>query len=71
MAILKTLVSARPWYNLTPDLEHTVVNDGQEDDDGDESLTAALAKDGSSLLAYIPSARKLHIDLARNFPRLG
>jgi hypothetical protein len=65
MAVLKRLFDARPWYSLVPDLDHSMVNDGQEDTGGDESLAAALAEDGSTLLAYIPSARPLHVDLSR------
>ncbi len=59
------LFRSRPWYNLTPDVDHKVVTAGLGEFWGLDYLTAAAASDGSTVMAYLPSERTVSVDLSR------
>jgi hypothetical protein len=65
MVHLKTFFSARPWQALVPDLKREVVTGGLGEFNGLDYLTAARTADGSTLMAYLPSAREITIDLSK------
>ncbi len=54
----------RPWHLLVPDEEHRVVVSGVGDlRDGTYAATAR-ATDGSTVLVYLPTARRITVDMA-------
>lgn len=63
MVRLKALFTSRPWYELIPDEKHEVVVDGLGEFRGLDYLTAARTHDGSTVIAYMPTARKIVVDL--------
>jgi len=70
MAYVKFLFESRQWYNLIPDQAHTVVTagygtyaDGGALGDNDYA-TAARTPDGALVMAYMPTARTLTVDMA-------
>jgi len=65
MVHLRTLVASRPWYNLVPDDKHEVVTGGLGEFNGLDYLAAARTKDGGTLIAYLPSARDVIVDLTK------
>jgi hypothetical protein len=65
MVHLKEFFSAHPWYNLVPDQRHSVVTAGLGEFNGMDYLTAALTADGKTLMAYMPTARTVSIDLSK------
>jgi hypothetical protein len=72
LGYMNSLFSARAWYNLVPDQNHTVVTAGygtfgggslfNEDSD---YVTAARVADGSLALAYMPTARSITVDMSQ------
>lgn len=65
MVHVKTLFSSRPWYNLIPDQQHKIVTGGLGEFNGTDYLAAALTSDGAALIAYMPTARTITIDLSK------
>jgi hypothetical protein len=65
MARLKALVDSRPWHTLLPDLEHTAVVAGLGEFFGLDTCAAACAADGSLIVAYLPNARTITVDLGQ------
>jgi hypothetical protein len=65
MVHVKTLFTARPWHDLIPDQRHVVVTGGLGEFNGLDYLAAALTSDGGTLIAYLPSARTITVDLAK------
>lgn len=78
MVHLKRLFSSRPWYDLTPDQfspkpwfelvlaeEPRVVVDGLGEQNGMDFLAAAYTTDRGTLIAYLPTARTVTVNLAR------
>jgi hypothetical protein len=61
MLFLRHLFELRPWYRLVPD--QSVIASGQED--GEDHVQAALADDGSFLLAYLPHGHAVGIHMDR------
>ncbi len=66
------LFSSRAWYNLVPDVNHTVVTSGYgtfENNSGtigaDTYLTAASTPDGTLAIAYMPTVRTITANLAK------
>ncbi len=59
------LFRSRPWHDLVPDKEHKVVTEGLGEFWGLDYLTAAAAPDGSTVMAYMPSARTIKVDLSK------
>lgn len=69
MTHLRALLDPRPWYDLVPDVAHTVVTGGYgtfssighvSDND---FLTAARTPDGALVLVYTPIVRTFTVDL--------
>jgi len=65
MTHLKRLFESRPWWQLVPDVDHKVVTGGLGEFHGLDYLTAAITADGGTLMAYMPSARVITVDLAK------
>ncbi len=70
MGLVKFLFASRPWFNLIPDQAHTVVTAGYGTfaDSGalgdNDYLTAARTPDGALVMAYMPTARTITVDMA-------
>lgn len=65
MVHVKSLFSARAWYDLVPDQSHKIVTGGLGEFNGMDYLAAAMTSDGSALIAYMPTARAITVDLAK------
>lgn len=65
MERLYSFFSARPWYRLIPDEKHQVVIDGLGEFHGLDYLAAARADDGTTVIAYLPSARAFTVDMTK------
>jgi hypothetical protein len=71
LSYVKQLLEPRKWYDLVPDRAHQVLIKGfgkfSKDDPipDDTYATAALTSDGSLLLAYLPTVRKVTIDMSK------
>jgi hypothetical protein len=64
MANLVALFGSRPWYQLVPDQNHTVVTSGYGTFGDDDYVTAASTPDGKLAIAYVPSSsRAVTVDL--------
>jgi hypothetical protein len=61
---LKTLFTALPWHALIPDQSHAVVTGGLGEFNGMDYLAAAQTGDRRILVAYLPTARRVTVDLA-------
>jgi hypothetical protein len=59
------LLRSRPWYDLVPDSDHSVVTGGVGEYWGNDYLSAALARDGTTLMAYMPSARTVTVEMGK------
>jgi hypothetical protein len=65
MVHLKAFTTSRPWYNLVPDQRHQIVTAGLGEFNGMDYLTAAATPDGKTLMAYMPTARTISVDLSK------
>jgi hypothetical protein len=65
MMHLKRLFESRAWPELIPDQKHAVVTAGLGEFNGLDYLAAARASDGSTVIAYMPSRRKVTVDMAK------
>ena len=65
MVHVKTLFSSRAWYDLIPDQQHKIVTGGVGEYNGTDYLAAAITRDGSTLIAYMPTARTITVDLSK------
>jgi uncharacterized protein DUF4038/collagenase-like protein with putative collagen-binding domain len=65
MARLKRFFDAQPWYELVPDDKHEIVTDGLGEFTGLDYLTAARTKDGGTVIAYMPTARPITVDMTK------
>jgi hypothetical protein len=65
MVHLKNLFASRRWYDLVPDVDHVIVTAGLGEFLGLDYLAAARTSDGCSLVAYMPTARPIALELAR------
>jgi uncharacterized protein DUF4038/collagenase-like protein with putative collagen-binding domain len=63
LSYLPALLAGRAWWTLVPDINHTVLTNGVNA--GADQAATARASDGSFVLAYIPFARTVTVDLAR------
>ena len=59
--VMKLLVESRNWYKLVPDYEHRVLTDGYGS--GENYVSAAMAENGETFIAYNPSGNILTVDL--------
>jgi hypothetical protein len=64
MERLGRLFESRRWSELVPDEKHEVVVDGLGEFNGLDLLTAARAADGSTVIAYLPTARKIAVQMS-------
>ena len=60
----------RPWYDLVPDQNHTLVTSGYGTFGDDDYVTAARTPDGKLAMAYVPSGALNH-RRSRNAQRPG
>ena len=65
MARLEALFLSRPWYQLVPDQKHEVVVDGLGEFRGLDYLAAARTEDGETVIAYMPNARPIAVDMTK------
>lgn len=65
MAYVTALFEPRAWYDLVPDQDHTVVTFGFGTFGSNDYVTAARAPDGKLVMAYVPSARTLTVDMSK------
>ncbi|MFN8575102.1 MAG: DUF4038 domain-containing protein [Gemmatimonadaceae bacterium] len=71
IAYVKSLFAPRPWYNLIPDQDHSVVTAGYGtySDSGslaaNDYLTAGRTPDGAWIMAYMPTLRTITVDMSR------
>ena len=65
MARWGDLFGSRPWYELVPDEKHEVVVDGLGEFRGLDYLAAARSNDGSLVMAYMPTARTITVDMSK------
>ena len=67
----KNLFASRAWYNLVPDQNHTVVTAGYGAysdcclNQNSNYLTAARTPDGKLVIAYMPTARTITVDMTK------
>jgi len=61
----RELFLSRAWYELLPDQKHEVVTGGLGEFFGLDYLSAARTKDGSTVIAYIPTSRKVTVDMSK------
>ena len=59
------LFNSRSWHELVPDQKHEVVVDGLGEFNGMDYLTAARASDGATVIAYLPAARTITVDVSK------
>jgi hypothetical protein len=71
IAHVKALFEPRAWYELVPDQVHTVVTAGYGtfsstgSIDGNDYVTAARTPSGTLVMAYVPSARTVTVDMSQ------
>ncbi|HXG22423.1 MAG TPA: DUF4038 domain-containing protein [Methylomirabilota bacterium] len=65
MAYVTALFESRSWYELVPDQNHTVVTAGFGAFGSGDYVTAARTSDGKLVMAYVPSARTLTVDMSK------
>jgi hypothetical protein len=58
------LFRSLPWYDLVPDSEHKIVTAGIGEFWGNDYLAAAATPDGATMVAYMPNARTVTVNLA-------
>jgi hypothetical protein len=59
------LFHSRGWYDLIPDQKHEVVTSGLGEFRGLDYLAAARTSDGSTVIAYMPTSRTIHVDISK------
>ena len=62
---LRTLLESRPWWKLVPDTNNVVAVEGRGPFAANDYAVTALAADGSFSISYLPTKRRLVIDLGR------
>lgn len=65
MVRLKAVFQSRPWNRLVPDTKHETVVDGLGEFNGLDTVIAARTADGGTVMAYLPSARTVTVDMTR------
>ena len=61
----KRLFTSRAWHTLVPDFDHTVLTAGYGTWGANDYAAAARTADGASVIAYLPTARTVTVDLTR------
>ena len=65
MAHVQALFEPRAWYELVPDQDHKVVTQGWGTFGEFDYVPVARTPDGSLVMAYVPDARTITVDMAR------
>jgi len=71
LSYVKQLFETRKWYDLVPDRAREVVTGGRGHFSKDDSITtdtyatAARSSDGSLAIAYMPSIRRMTVDMSK------
>lgn len=65
MQYVGQLFNSFAWQNLVPDTNHSVVTVGYGTSGGTDYAAVARASDGSSVLAYFPTARNATVDMSK------
>lgn len=71
MGLLGKFLQARPWWNLAPDFDHSILTagfgtyNGSNQPGGDDYATVMFGANRGLLLAYLPTPRKVTVDLAK------
>ncbi|HTH47629.1 MAG TPA: DUF4038 domain-containing protein [Candidatus Limnocylindria bacterium] len=69
--VLARFLAGRPWWQLTPDFDHQVLTGGlgtaneTSEPGGDDYATVMFGANRGLLLAYLPTPRKVTVDLAK------
>ena len=63
MTHLRNLLASVPWWQLEPDVDHTLLTHGLGSED--ERAVAARTADGSLAIVYMPESRAMTLDLAQ------
>lgn len=69
--VLAAFLRTRPWWQLTPDFNHQVLTEGfgtrndTNEPGGDDYATTMFGANRGLLLAYLPTSRKVTVDLAK------
>jgi hypothetical protein len=64
MMYVQRLFLSRPWSRLVPDFDHAALTAGYGSWGSSTYATAALAADGGTLVAYLPSRRQVTVDMS-------
>jgi hypothetical protein len=64
MDYLQRLFRSRPWNLLIPDFNHKVLTDGYGDWGSNDYITASIASDRTTMIAYLPAGRQVTVDLS-------
>jgi hypothetical protein len=64
MDYVQRLFRSRPWHLLKPDFDHKILTDGYGEWRSADYVTAAVANDGTSIIAYLPAGRHVTVDLS-------
>jgi hypothetical protein len=71
MPHVRELLASRAWFSLVPDQSHSVVTAGYGtmiatgNVDDSDYVTAARTPDGSLVMAYMPTARTISVDMTK------
>jgi hypothetical protein len=65
MSFVRALFEPRPWYALVPDQTHTVLSAGVGTFGAADYVTAARTPDGTLVMAYLPYATTVTLDLTQ------
>lgn len=79
MMQVNNLFKSREWHLLVPDFQHEALIDGygfwdellgslrlsRTHFNTDDYVTAAITKNGNTMIAYLPSSRKIRIDMSK------
>ncbi len=65
VGLAQRFFSGRPWWKLEPDQGDGLVTEGRGKVDADDYVSAARAADGTLVIAYLPTARPVSVDMAR------
>jgi hypothetical protein len=64
MSYLAALFKSRAWYDLVPDLSHTVVVSGYGKINTGNYAAVAQTKDGNTVMMYMPTPRQVAVNLS-------
>jgi hypothetical protein len=62
---LNDLFKSKPWFDLVPDSGHTTITAGYGTAGTSSFVSAARTSDGSLVMAYLPSAAQITVDMTR------